>query len=96
MIDRILSLEEQVATLRAENDRLREQVNKLLDSCWYRTRTGHVAWKQGASFGVSTAKHTEPAAYEQALEAIRRNAGIDELACSCNTCDTCLDRHREE
>lgn len=62
----------------ANCEELERQVNKLIESCYYRTKAGKVHWKQGQWFGTSTADNTDPAAFEQAMAAIRRNAGISE------------------
>lgn len=69
MIDRIRELE-------AESDTLRSQVHAIIESCYYRTQAGYVHWQQGKWFGTSVAKNTEPEAYEEAMRAIRHNAGI--------------------
>lgn len=55
------------------------QVNALIHSCCYRNANGKVEWRQGNYFGTSTADDTDPESYEQAMEAICRNAGISEL-----------------
>jgi hypothetical protein len=56
--------------------KLKEQVNALIDSCYYRTKAGKVHWKQGQHFGTSIADNTEPEAFLEAVRAIRHNAGI--------------------
>ena len=66
----------EVERLRAENESLLRQVNSLITSCYYRTKAGKLHWKQGQYFGTSIADHTQPEAYLQAMDAIRRNAGI--------------------
>jgi len=38
-----------------------------------------VCWKQGDYFGLSSAADSDSAAYEEAIAAIRSNAGIDEI-----------------
>jgi len=69
-------LREENERLLTENLTLLRQVNLLITSCYYRTKAGKVHWKQGQYFGTSAADHTQPEAYLQAMEAIRRNAGI--------------------
>lgn len=76
---RVNELTELFYSVRSERDKLLHQVNKLIESCYYRTNAGKVHWKQGQHFGTSTADNTTPEAFEQAMAAIRRNAGIDEL-----------------
>lgn len=71
------------ARLTEENLRLREQVGKLIDSCWYRNDKRHVVWKQGPWFGVSESRTDSPEAYEQAMDAIRRNADCPEIEFTC-------------
>lgn len=67
--EKILLLQEQVNTLAAER-------NKLIDSCWYRTKARKIHWIQGRYFGTSIADYTETAAYIEAINAIRHNAGL--------------------
>lgn len=71
-------LTERFYAVKEQRDELAQQVNALIESCYYRTRAGKVHWKQGQHFGTSTADDTDPAAFEQAMAAIRHNAGISE------------------
>lgn len=78
-VEKIIDLRAATIELEGKIDALAQQVNKLIDSCYYRTKAGKVHWKQGRYYGTSTADDTDPKAFEQAIAAIRRNAGIDEL-----------------
>lgn len=68
-------------------DKLIRQVNALIESCYYRTKSGKVHWKQGTFYGTSTYDCTHPEAFEQAIAAIRHNAGIDEIILDDNACE---------
>lgn len=57
---------------------LQKQVNALIESCYYRTKAGKVHWVQGKYFGTSIADDTDSKAFMEAIDAIRRNAGISE------------------
>lgn len=65
-----------IRRLAFERDKLKEQVNSLIDSCYYCTRAGNVHWKQGRCFGTSIADSTDPKSFLEAMRAIRHNAGI--------------------
>ena len=56
---------------------MKADMDKVIQSCYYRTKAGFVHWKQGESFGTSVAKNTEAAAYEEAIAAIKNNAGVE-------------------
>lgn len=67
-----------LARAEAERDAAILAVGKLIDSCWYRTHSGKVAWKQGIYLGISVADIDDERSYLEAIRAIRRNAGLPE------------------
>ena len=67
--EKVLLLQEEVNNLAGERD-------KMIDSCWYRTKAKKIHWKQGRYFGTSIADYTTTEAYIEAMNAIRHNAGL--------------------
>ena len=111
MIDRILSLEEQVTTLRAEVARWRniaegkhlQGSNGIIEQCVVLTEQVAMLKKKTAGLKEQLRKAlSRPCPHCQSKENCRGWAGaIADIAdaamrCDCNTCDTCLDRYREE
>lgn len=67
--DKLLLLQEYIHKLEDEKQR-------LIDSCWYRLKSGKIQWKQGRNFGTSFHTETDYKSYLEAFDAIKRNAGI--------------------
>lgn len=72
-----VNAEDARASDKAEILRLIGQLDKMILSCYFRTKAGYLHWQQGSYFGTSTHKNTEAEAYLEAIGAIRHNAGLD-------------------